>query len=163
MSYTTTTRLALQKAVVGSNQAFETAVINSNWDKVDAEAVAADVRLDALEAADVALDGRLDTVEAAVAVTTTVRSTALTTDTVSSNDKGNLVQFTSATAVTVTIPNVLAAGQRIDFLQSGAGQVTFVGSGITLVGTGTKLAAQHAAATVLCTASGQYTLIGNIL
>lgn len=64
MSYTTTTRLALQKAVVGSNQAFETSVINSNWDKVDAEAVAADVRLDALEAADVALDGRLDAAEA---------------------------------------------------------------------------------------------------
>lgn len=35
MSYTTTPELAIQKAVPGSNQPFETAVINSNWDKVD--------------------------------------------------------------------------------------------------------------------------------
>ncbi len=67
MSYTTTTRLALKKAVIGSNQAFETAEINANWDKVDAEAVAADVRLDALEAAVPPLDTRLDAVEPAVA------------------------------------------------------------------------------------------------
>lgn len=49
MAYTTTTRLGLKKAVVGSNQAFETAEINSNWDKVDAEAVATDTRLDTAE------------------------------------------------------------------------------------------------------------------
>lgn len=81
MAYTTTTRLGLKKAVPGSNQPFETAVFNENYDKIDAETVAADARLDnleagldtinttqtaritALEAADVALDGRLDTIE----------------------------------------------------------------------------------------------------
>lgn len=51
MSYTTTTRLALQKAVPGSNQAFETTVFNSNWDKVDAEAVAVNTRVSAVETA----------------------------------------------------------------------------------------------------------------
>lgn len=40
MSYTTTTELAIQKAVPGSNQPFETTVINSNWDKVDAAVIA---------------------------------------------------------------------------------------------------------------------------
>ena len=50
MAYTTTTRLLLKKAVIGSNQAFETAEINANWDKVDAEAVAVDTRLDTAEA-----------------------------------------------------------------------------------------------------------------
>jgi len=40
MSYTTTPELAIQKAVPGSNQAFETTSINSNWDKVDAAVVA---------------------------------------------------------------------------------------------------------------------------
>jgi hypothetical protein len=50
MSYTNTTRLGLAKANPGTNQPFETAVINTNWDKVDAEAVAADARLDAIEA-----------------------------------------------------------------------------------------------------------------
>lgn len=40
MSYTQTTTLDLDKAVVGSNQPFETTSINSNWDKVDAAVVA---------------------------------------------------------------------------------------------------------------------------
>lgn len=56
MSYSTTTRLGLKKAVVGSNQAFETAIFNENLDKLDAEAVAADTRLDLAE-------GRLTTIE----------------------------------------------------------------------------------------------------
>ncbi len=164
MSYTSTPRLALKKAVIGSNQAFETAEINANWDKVDAEAVAADVRLDALEAADVALDTRLDAVEAAAAVTTSVRDVALTTDTLLSGDKNNVVRYTSSAAVSVSVPNVLTASQRIDVIQDGTGQVTFTaGSGVTLTGTGTKTAAQYAGATILCVAAGQYRLIGNIL
>ena len=40
MAYSETTDLALKKAVVGTNQPFETVEINANWDKVDA-AVAA--------------------------------------------------------------------------------------------------------------------------
>lgn len=36
MAYTQTTNLDIDKAVVGTNQAFETAVINDNWDKIDA-------------------------------------------------------------------------------------------------------------------------------
>jgi hypothetical protein len=35
MAYTQTINLALDKAVVGTNQAFETAKVNSNWDKID--------------------------------------------------------------------------------------------------------------------------------
>ena len=63
MSYTTTTRLGLKKAVAGSNQAFETAIFNENLDKVDAEAVAADGRLDAVEALNVTQTNRLNVVE----------------------------------------------------------------------------------------------------
>ena len=63
MSYSTTTRLGLKKAVVGSNQAFETAIFNDNLDKTDAEFVAVDGRLDVVEAAATSLDGRLDVAE----------------------------------------------------------------------------------------------------
>ena len=35
MAYTQTTNLGLDKAVVGTNQAFETTKVNSNWDKID--------------------------------------------------------------------------------------------------------------------------------
>jgi len=66
VSYSTTTRLGLKKAVVGSNQAFETAVFNDNLDDVDAEFVAVDGRLDAAESGLTSLDGRLDTAESSL-------------------------------------------------------------------------------------------------
>jgi hypothetical protein len=63
MSYTTTTRLGLQKAVIGSNQPFETSAINNNWDKLDTESIAQDGRLDLLEASTITQDSRLTAIE----------------------------------------------------------------------------------------------------
>ncbi len=63
MAYTTTTRLGLQKAVIGSNQPFETSAINNNWDKLDTESIAQDGRLDALEASTITQDARLTSIE----------------------------------------------------------------------------------------------------
>jgi hypothetical protein len=40
----------LFKATAGTGEAFRTSDVNSNWDKLDAEAVAADARLDVIEA-----------------------------------------------------------------------------------------------------------------
>lgn len=74
MSYTTTTRLGLKKAVVGSNQAFETAVFNENLDKIDAEFVADDSRLDAVEALNVTQTSRLNVVEPKVTALETLTS-----------------------------------------------------------------------------------------
>lgn len=53
MAYTETTELLLKKAVPGTNQPFETAEINNNWDKVD-DAVVALIAVDAATAGDVA-------------------------------------------------------------------------------------------------------------
>jgi len=82
VSYTSTTRLQLFKPVVGTSEPFRASDFNDNMDKIDAEAVAVDTRLDtveagldtinvgqdgrltALEEEDVVLDGRLDTLEA---------------------------------------------------------------------------------------------------
>jgi hypothetical protein len=186
MSYTTTTRLGLKKAVVGSNQAFETAEINANWDKVDAEAVAADGRLDTIEALNTTQNGRLDSAEsrltsvegvnttqngrlttaeaniAALGAGTTVRVVSGTTDTILAGDKNNIVVYNAATDIAVTVPSVLPAGSRVDIVQNGTGAVVFTASGVTLVGTGVKTAAQYAGATILSIASGDYRLIGNI-
>jgi hypothetical protein len=79
-------------------------------------------------------------------------------------DAGLTINSTS-TAITVTISNTLSAGQRIDFIQTGAGQITFAaGSGVTLNSKGAKLktAGQYSAATVICLASGSYVLIGDL-
>ena len=40
MAYTESTDLALKKAVPGTNQPFETAEMNNNWDKIDAASIA---------------------------------------------------------------------------------------------------------------------------
>lgn len=79
-------------------------------------------------------------------------------------DAGNTINSTS-TAITVTVSNTLTAGQRIDFVQTGAGQITFAaGSGVTLNSRGAKLktAGQYSGATVLCLASGSYLLVGDL-
>jgi hypothetical protein len=66
MSYTTTTRLGLKKAVVGSNQAFETAVFNDNLDKVDADSVTQNTRLNSLDGSVSTLGSGLSSTNGAV-------------------------------------------------------------------------------------------------
>jgi hypothetical protein len=79
-------------------------------------------------------------------------------------DVNKLVTLSNAASITVTIPNgVFTTGQEINLQQIGAGQVTFVSDGTTtFTGTGTKLRAQYSAATLVCTASNTFTLIGDI-
>lgn len=78
-------------------------------------------------------------------------------------DKNEVIRSTSS-AITITLANVLSVGERIDFIQDGTGQITFAASGVTLSSYQSKLktAGQYAGATVICVASGQYRLIGNL-
>lgn len=77
-------------------------------------------------------------------------------------DEGKVIRSTGS-AITITVPDVLSNGERIDFLQAGTGQITFAGSGITINSADAKLktAKQYAGATVL-KAGGAYYLIGNL-
>ena len=80
-------------------------------------------------------------------------------------DRGSTIRSTGS-AITITIDNVLTQqGDRIDFIQAGAGQITFAaGSGVTLSSTDAKLktAKQFAGASVVFGGSGVYYLIGNL-
>jgi hypothetical protein len=80
-------------------------------------------------------------------------------------DLGTTIRSTS-TAITITIDNVLTQqGDRIDFIQAGAGQITFAaGAGVTLSSADAKVktAKQYAAASVVFGGSGVYYLIGNL-
>jgi hypothetical protein len=80
-------------------------------------------------------------------------------------DIDKLVTLSNASAITLTIPNgVFTAGQAINIQQIGAGQVTIANDGTTsFTGTGTKLRAQYSAATILCTASNTFTVIGDLV
>jgi hypothetical protein len=66
--------------------------------------------------------------------------------------------------MTITIPDVLAIGERIDFLQDGTGQVTFTASGVTVASKGGKLktAGQYSGVTLVKVAASAYRLIGDL-
>jgi hypothetical protein len=80
-------------------------------------------------------------------------------------DAGKLILMDKSTAQDVTIDASLdlAVGQRIDVVQTGAGQVTFVASTATVNGTpGLKLRARYSAATVLCVGTDSYVVLGDL-
>jgi hypothetical protein len=80
-------------------------------------------------------------------------------------DLGTTIRSTGS-AITITIDNVLTQqGDRIDFIQAGAGQITFAaGSGVTLSSADAKVKTnkQFAGASVVFGGSGVYYLIGNL-
>lgn len=80
-----------------------------------------------------------------------------------------LVTCSNASAITVTVPpSIFTAGQMINVQQIGVGQVTFSqGAGVTITSTGAtssapKITARYGAATVICTASNTFTIIGGL-
>jgi len=87
-----------------------------------------------------------------------------TTYTLVSSDLNKLVTLSNSSAITLTIPSaVFTVGQQINIQQIGAGQVTVQGDGTsTFTGTGTKLRTQYSAATIVCTGTNTFTLIGDL-
>lgn len=87
-----------------------------------------------------------------------------TTYTLVSSDLNKLVTLSNSGAITLTIPSaVFTVGQQINIQQIGAGQVTVQGDGTsTFTGTGTKLRTQYSAATIVCTGTNTFTLIGDL-
>ncbi len=84
--------------------------------------------------------------------------------TIVAGDANSMIRSTGS-AITITIANVLTVGQKIDFYQAGAGQITFsAGSGVTLQSknSNVKTAAQYSGATIQCMASGIYALVGDL-
>lgn len=80
-------------------------------------------------------------------------------------DAGKVIAMDKSTAQTVTVNGSLdlLTGQRIDVVQTGAGQVTFSASSATVNGTpGLKLRARYSAASLLCVGTDSYVLIGDL-
>jgi hypothetical protein len=76
-----------------------------------------------------------------------------------------MITLSSGSALTLTVNSSLglSAGQSIDILQLGAGQVTVSASGTTVNGTpGLKLRTQYSGATVYCVGSNSYVVIGDL-
>lgn len=101
---------------------------------------------------------------AATRVTTTV-SDKSGNYTLTSADKNTMIRATGSTAATITVNNVLTVGESIEFIQAGAGQLTFAaGPGVTIYSADNNLktAKQYAFAGLFCGASGVYYLTGQL-
>ena len=93
-----------------------------------------------------------------------------TTYTFALTDANNsMVSFSNASAITATIPpNIFPVGAVINFIQDGAGQVTFAqGSGVTIVSNGAtpsapKTRVNYSAGSIICKTGNTFYVIGDI-
>jgi len=92
-----------------------------------------------------------------------------TTYTLVAADSGKLVTTSNASAVTVTVPpSVFSAGEQINVQSIGVGLTSFAqGAGVTITSTGATatapiLRARYSAATIICTASNVFTIVGDL-
>jgi hypothetical protein len=105
-------------------------------------------------------------------VTESVNAQTGTTYTAVLTDAKQMVTLSNASAITVTLPPnssvAYAAGSKIDFIQKGAGQVTFAqGAGVTIrsngaTATAPKLRVQYSAATAWYEGSDVWYIVGDI-
>jgi hypothetical protein len=103
--------------------------------------------------------------------TTTFITDATTARTLISSDAGNTILFTSASAITITVDasTDFAVGTRVDIIADGAGAVTVTADTATVAAAEVAttsgsftIGGQYSAATLLCVATDEYRLIGNI-
>ena len=92
-----------------------------------------------------------------------------TTYTLVAGNLNQLVTLNNASAITLTVPpSVFSAGDIINIAQIGAGQVTLAqGAGVTITSTGAsasapKLRVQYSSASIICTASNTFLVVGDI-
>jgi len=92
-----------------------------------------------------------------------------TTYTLVAGDLNDLVTLSNAGAITLTVPpSVFSANDTVNIAQFGAGQVTLAqGAGVTINSTGAtatapKLRARYSSASIICTASNTFLVVGDI-
>lgn len=87
-----------------------------------------------------------------------------TTRNIISSDAGKLLFNTGTCTLTVTSSTGFSVGQRVDLARLNSGTMTVSqGSGATLLYTpGNSLRAQYSAATIVCTSSNTYLLMGDL-
>ena len=113
-------------------------------------------------------DGTTATWEPAIAtLNLTFNAQTGTTYTLVAGDLNKLVTLSNASAITLTVPNgIFTTGQQINIQQIGAGQVTIASDGTSVltsaVGISPKLRVQYSAATIVCTSSNNFTVIGDL-
>jgi len=93
-----------------------------------------------------------------------INTQAGTTYTLQAADNGEVLVFTNAGSVAVTVPAGLAVGFSCTIIQVGTGQVSLTASGTTLrlIGAANKTAAQYAVMTVFSHVANEFIVGGNV-
>ena len=104
-----------------------------------------------------------------LAVNLSFNSQTVTAYTLVASDASKLVTLNNTSAITVTVPaSIFTIGQQINIQSTGVGVVTIQGDGTTtLTSTGATpsapvLRVQYSAATIICTGSNTFTVVGDI-
>jgi hypothetical protein len=102
----------------------------------------------------------------------TISNSTVTAYTAVATDGNTTINFSNASAQTVTVPDILDIGERIDVIRDGAGTVILAaGTGVsTWAGAGTagtavtfKVNTQYGGASVMKVAANSYRVIGSII
>jgi hypothetical protein len=114
-------------------------------------------------------DGTSATWEPAVATLNLTISAKTANYTLIASDINKLVTMSDAGTLTLTVPNgVFTAGQQINVQRIGAGAVQIRNDGTSVLtstgatSTAPDLRAQYSAATIICTSSNNFTVIGDL-
>jgi hypothetical protein len=95
-----------------------------------------------------------------------ITTDATTSISVGQTSAGRLITTTASSAVNVILDSGMLSGQRIDFIQDGTGQITFVpGAGVTLESPEgkRKIKGRYSAATLVAIDGTNYRLIGDLV
>ena len=120
---------------------------------------------------DVTLNVDLAATTAAAGIASFVTDATTARTLTSAADEGKTLQFTSASATVLTVnaSSDFTVGARVDIIADGAGELTIEADGATIKAAETStttgsftIGAQYSAATLLCVATDDYRLIGNI-
>ena len=120
---------------------------------------------------DVTLNVDLSATTAAAGIASFVTDATTARTLTTAADEGKTLQFTSASATVLTVnaSSDFTVGARVDIIADGAGELTVTADGATIKAAETStttgsftIGAQYSAATLLCVATDEYRLIGNI-
>lgn len=96
-----------------------------------------------------------------------IDSTSATSKTIGTSDTGHLVIMNNSSPITVTVnsSSLAADGEKVDFIQFGAGQISFNPSGVNLysVGTRRKTTTQYSPVSLIRVTSTDYMLLGDLV
>ena len=98
-------------------------------------------------------------------IVTSLVTVSGTTHSLASSNANQIIRFTSSSAISFSITDVLSVGQSVVVIQDGTGQITFSGTGVAGAGTDAgvlKTRTRYSSATVLKIATNEYRVFGDL-